>query len=140
MAEEPCKIRGCTERPLFDAVPVENFIISLLHIIIGMGNALVDGLIEFIEARVEKLEKVEIEARNRTIFATIMLDNAKEEYTVWLENDGILLTELQLEKQQIKHKLSERVSTITNLFDEFNRIFSYLQYFFYRLAIKVPLL
>jgi hypothetical protein len=68
LAEEPCNIRGCTERPLFYAVPVENFIIRLLHIIIDMGNALVDGLIEFIEAKVEKLEKVEVEARNHTIF------------------------------------------------------------------------
>lgn len=65
---------------------------------------------------VEKLEKAEVEARNRTIFATIMLDNAKKENIAWLENDGILLTELQLEKQQIKQKLSERVSTTTHVF------------------------
>jgi hypothetical protein len=72
-----------------------------LHIIIGM---------------VEKLEKAEVEARNRSIFATIMLDNAKKENIAWLENDGILLTELQLEKQQIKQKLSERVSTTIHVF------------------------
>ncbi len=72
-----------------------------MHIIIGM---------------VEKLEKAEVEARNRSIFATIMLDNAKKENIAWLENDGILLTELQLEKQQIKQKLSERVSTTIHVF------------------------
>jgi hypothetical protein len=42
MPEWPQIIMGCTHSPMFDAVPVENFIISMLHIIIGIGNSLID--------------------------------------------------------------------------------------------------
>jgi len=38
LEESPENIRGCTKDPLFDAVPVENYIVSVLHILIGVGN------------------------------------------------------------------------------------------------------
>jgi hypothetical protein len=43
LAEIPQNIRGSTENPLFDAVPVSNYAPSVLHIIIGIGNSLIDG-------------------------------------------------------------------------------------------------
>ncbi len=45
----PENIRGCTEMPLFDAVPIENYVVPVLHILIGVGNALVNALFEFVE-------------------------------------------------------------------------------------------
>jgi hypothetical protein len=40
LTEAPQNIKGCTEKPLIDAVPLENFILSILHIVIGVGNTL----------------------------------------------------------------------------------------------------
>jgi hypothetical protein len=42
MPERPQIIMGCTHTPIFDAAPVEKFIFSMLHIIIGIGNSLID--------------------------------------------------------------------------------------------------
>ena len=97
--------------PLIDAVPIENFILSVLHILIGMGNSLVDCFLEWVEERVEKLLPVEVEARNRVLYATVQYSNIQSEYERWLETDGILLTDLQLEKKQMKDMLKEKVST-----------------------------
>ncbi len=76
--KEPSDIKGVTKRPLFDAVPIQNYIVSVLHIIIGMGDTMTDGIIEWLESRVEKLQKAEIEARNKIINATIQLEEDKK--------------------------------------------------------------
>ena len=94
-------------RPLIDAVAVENFILSVLHILIGMGNVLIESYLEWIEERVEKLTLAEVEARNRIIYATIQLKQAEEVLERFLENDGILLSDKQLDKQVLKWMLHE---------------------------------
>jgi hypothetical protein len=55
LKEEPCNIMGCTKVPLIDSVPIENYILSILHIIIGVGNSVLGVFYEWIEWRVEKL-------------------------------------------------------------------------------------
>jgi len=55
-------------RPLIDAVAAENFILSILHILIGKGNTLIETYLEWIEERVEKLTLAEVEAKNRELF------------------------------------------------------------------------
>jgi len=94
-------------RPLIDAVAVESFILSVLHILIGMGNVLIESYLEWIEERVEKLTLAEVEARNRIIYATIQLKQAEEVLERFLENDGILLSDKQLDKQVLKWMLHE---------------------------------
>ncbi len=108
----PGDIKGCTERPLFDSVPVENYILSLLHIIIGMGNTLVDSFLAWIDQWVEKLEQTEIDARKNTILEMLKLENLVMDFADWQLNDGITLSETQIEKQGIKHQMTERVSPI----------------------------
>ncbi len=98
--------------PLIDSVPIENFILSVLHIIIGMGNSLISSFLEWVEERVEKLLPNEVEARNRVLYATLQLSSANTDYESWLQNGGILLTDIQLEKKQMKDILNERVSFI----------------------------
>jgi hypothetical protein len=45
----PQNIKGCTDIPLIDAILIENFILSILFIHIGIGNALVECLLEWVE-------------------------------------------------------------------------------------------
>ncbi len=52
MEEKPSNVLGCVKRPLIDAVPIENFVLSVLHIIIGIGNSILDTLFQWIEWRV----------------------------------------------------------------------------------------
>ncbi len=76
MAEIRENIKGITVRPLFDAVPVSNFILCILHIVIGIGNDPIDTLVEWIEERVEKLMPKEISAKNAVIYAEAKLELA----------------------------------------------------------------
>jgi hypothetical protein len=78
LAEKPDKIFGCTHSPLFDAVPIKNYIVSVLHIIIGIGNSLVDILFDWVEWRIEKLTPAEVTNRNSMMYAEVQLVQAKE--------------------------------------------------------------
>jgi hypothetical protein len=49
MKDEASNGMGCVKRPLIDAIPIDNFILSVLHIIIGIGNTLLDDFYEWIE-------------------------------------------------------------------------------------------
>jgi hypothetical protein len=109
MPETPQNLRGVTERPLIDSVPVSNYILCILHIIIGMGNTFIDAILEWIEERIEQLDVSQIQARNGLIYATTQHDLALTDYESWLENDGILLNDKELEKRQLKLALNDRV-------------------------------
>jgi hypothetical protein len=85
--------KGCTDKPLFNAIPICNFVIPILHIIIGIGNSLVDCIFEWIEERIEKLTPDQIQAWNSFLFAKVQYDRLKENYDEWLQNDGILFVD-----------------------------------------------
>jgi hypothetical protein len=107
----PQNIKGCTEMPLLDSVPVSHYIVSVLHIIIGMGNILVEVLLEWIEDRVEKLSDEECEARNAAILFQVQYNIAKEQYDKWLENDGIVLMDKTVETRFLQTWLGEKDDT-----------------------------
>ena len=106
--EEPQHIRGCTQLPLFDSVPIQNYIVPVLHILIGVGNAFVNVLYEFVDERIEKLPEQLIVARNNINTAQINLDDAQADYDDWMQNDGISLSGYMLEKSNIIAQLKAR--------------------------------
>jgi hypothetical protein len=40
----PSTVKGCSEKPLLDAVPIEDYAIPVLHKLIGMGNRLISSV------------------------------------------------------------------------------------------------
>jgi len=70
LTEAPQNIKGCTAEPLIDCIPIENFVLSILHIIIGIWNSLVECLFEWVEERIEVLPPNVVKARNRVLYAT----------------------------------------------------------------------
>jgi len=102
-------LKGCMEEPLFDSVPVDNYIIPVLHLLIGIGNNLLNSLLEWVAERVEKLSHHEVVHRNEVIFAEARHQKFKADYDTWIENEGITLTDLQVQKASLAFMLSERV-------------------------------
>jgi hypothetical protein len=105
LLEIPEHIKGCTKKPLFDSIPIEKYVVPVLHILIGVGNALVNSVFEFVDERIERLPEELIISRNNMITAEINLEDATEDYNNWLQNDGILLTECMIEKSNIIQQL-----------------------------------
>jgi len=91
MEEKPSTVMGCVKRPLIDLFPIENFIMSILHIIIGVGNSLLDVFYEWIEWRVKKLTQQEVVHRNTVVYMEIKANQEKEAFQKWLKNEGSCL-------------------------------------------------
>ncbi len=108
LSEEPENLRGCTKVPLFDSVPIKNYIVPVLHILIGVGNALVNAVFEFVDEQIERLPEQLVVARNNINTAKINLDDAEADYNDWLQNDGIALSECIIEKSFIIRQLKNR--------------------------------
>jgi len=73
-------------------------ILSILYIIIGIRNNLVDAFFEWIEERIEVLNCKQVQARNALMFVSLIHETALAEYELWLENDGILLNDKEIDK------------------------------------------
>jgi len=107
-------LKGCTQKPLFDAVPISNYIAPVLHLVIGIGNILVDSIFEWVEQRVEQLTEEEVVACNNILSAEINIKNSECYFNEWLENDGIYHTDSILEKSNIATAKGEEKRKPTN--------------------------
>ena len=63
---------------LFDTIPIENYIFSLLHAEIGIGNEIISSFYKWITTYIEPLSVEEIEMTNTLIdFQIELIDNQK---------------------------------------------------------------
>ena len=64
---------------LFDTIPIENYIFSLLHAEIGIGNKIISSFYTWITTYIEPLSVEEIEMTNTLIDMQIeLIDNEKK--------------------------------------------------------------
>jgi hypothetical protein len=115
ISNDPENIKGCTELPLFDSVAVENYIVPVLHLLIGVGNSLLESLLEWVLERIEKLTHHEVVHRNAVIYAEARYQKFKKGYDTWIQNEGITLTDLQVQKVALAFMLAERVMFTTDV-------------------------
>jgi hypothetical protein len=94
---------------LIDAAPIKNFILSVLHNIIDIGNILSDGFFKWIEWRVEQLTQEEVVHRNTVVYAKLKVVHVKEAYDRLLEDEGVLLANKISEKKRLSKDYHAKV-------------------------------
>ena len=93
---------------LFDTIPIENYIISLLHAKIGIGNKIISSLYTWITTYIEPLSVEEIEMTNTLIdFQIELIDNEKNLKELNQYNITII-SDLTNEKKLIESALKEK--------------------------------
>ncbi len=80
--------------------------------LIGVGNNLLESLLEWVSERIEKLTHREIVHRNAVIYAEARYKKFKKDYDTWIQNDRIKLTNLKVQKVSLAFMLAERVRFI----------------------------
>ena len=74
----PYEKKGCGLPMLFDTIPIENYIFSLSHAEIGIGNKIISSFYKQITTYIEPLSVEEIEMTNKLIdFQIELIDNQK---------------------------------------------------------------
>ena len=81
----PYDQKGCVLPMLFDSIPIENFIFSLLHAEISIGNKIINSFYGWITKHVEPLLDEEVELSNVTILVNEKNElNTKKDFYVIL--------------------------------------------------------
>ena len=55
-----CQKKGCVKTLLFDSVPIENYLISVLHAESDVGNKIMFPYFEWINERIELISEGEV--------------------------------------------------------------------------------
>ena len=78
--------KGSVKTLLFDSVPIENSIFSLLHTQIGVGNKMVYIFFDWINEWIEHMMDNELELSNFLIDLKIELNKHEQDYDEWINN------------------------------------------------------
>ena len=100
--------KGSVKTLLFDSVSIENYIFSLFHAEMGVGNKIVYTYFDWINEIIEPITDDELDLTNCLIDLKIELKNKKKDYDEWINNYSSLLAELKWERQGIARLLEER--------------------------------
>ena len=77
------KMCGVRERPFFQKVKHGNIIFSVLHAMMGIGNAGVDYLVDFMEQHIENLPQEEVGLKNHVLVLSQRLAEARTVRDEW---------------------------------------------------------
>ena len=100
--------KGQKESPLWTFIPIENCIIPLLHILLGLGNNIIDHFwSKWFDERVETLTSEEITARHMALLAEIAFDDNEEK----LNDEVQQVSQLKEIRDEIKDIISAGVGS-----------------------------
>jgi hypothetical protein len=101
--DTPTFRRGITQDPLFDSVDLTNYILSLLHIEIGVGNQLLKMLLDWIDMRLENIGEEELDIRDEYYEALMEYEIHDDRWMEWKNLNGTQLATLRLERKTLNN-------------------------------------
>jgi hypothetical protein len=88
------ELPGQKEAPLWTFIPIKNVLVPLLHILLGLGNDLLDNFwSSWFDERVEVLKPDESEARHMALLAEIAVEEYEEKFESLKGEVNALVTE-----------------------------------------------
>jgi hypothetical protein len=113
---------GQKELPLWNFIPIRNTLIPGLHILLGLGNDVLDHFWKWLDERVEPLTTEEIEARNMSLLAEIGVEDQA--------------AEVKLAKETLQQKIEERIQINQELRQPFETQETRMQVMAYKETIQ----
>ena len=77
ISDKALDIMGVTNEMLIDCVPLDSFIVPILHTMIGVGNKLLNAFLDWVDIRVEQIPEEERTARKEVLIAERDLSEKK---------------------------------------------------------------
>ena len=104
----PANRKGCTSKPLFDAIPIQNYVCPVLHIGIGIGNKILSSTLDWVDKRVEPISEEEEKARGEFYEGEIDKDILINQFSTWTDTMGVDLATKQEEYSNLQAWRAER--------------------------------
>jgi len=93
-------VKGIVQEPLITCIDVNHYMLPMMHIMMGIGNTLLDHFLDFID-RVPGLENVLLEIREARRMMYVAIGNKldhEEAVTIWSHLDGTRLANARVAK------------------------------------------
>lgn len=104
---ELSKAKGVRTHPMWDCIPISHYIVPVLHIHIGLGNDVLNHLLDIIDRDIEKISPEEQSAWNDLVSienAIKQLHHKRDEYD---KTEGVLVRNAKVKIKQLKDKLAK---------------------------------
>jgi hypothetical protein len=118
----PLSSIGQKELPVWNFIPIMNTLIPLLHILLWLGNDLLEHFWKWLDERVEPLTTEEVEARNMSLLAEIGVEDQA--------------AEVKLAKEILQQKIDERIQINQELRQPFESQETKMQVLAYKETIQ----
>ena len=105
------------EVPMWSFIPVDRYLLPLLHILLGMGNNVMNRFFDWVEERVEPLTTDEIEARSMSLITEITSEESRDEFNTLRDKVVDMINERKKINEEIKLITGERKSIIEQTSD-----------------------
>jgi hypothetical protein len=102
-------IMGVKTKPLIEHIGVDRYVCPPLHLLLGIGNRILDDFFEFVDKvnGLERLPSELINARNKLAQSDTELTRRKEALAVWSTVNGKSLATTRFERQVLNEWLRE---------------------------------
>jgi hypothetical protein len=95
--------KGCVDAPLRTWVPIDSYILPILHTEIGIGNRLLKSFLDWVDLRIENVPDNEIEARYGVYESQVEVRLQNEIWDAWVDLNGGTLADLREERAMINY-------------------------------------
>jgi hypothetical protein len=107
--KDPHDVKGVTAPIIFDAIPLTQCIVPILHITIGIGNGILKHFLEWVDERIEKLPPDLLDSRQSVVGHQVNLEEYMEEtLEEWNHEGGSELAGLLFEKTTVAELVAEQ--------------------------------
>jgi len=102
-------VKGIVREPLITCIDVNCYMLPMMHIMMGIGNTLLDHFLDFID-RVPGLENVPMEIREARRMMYVAIGNKmdhEEAVTIWSHLDGTRLANFRVAKSVLSKSITK---------------------------------
>jgi hypothetical protein len=93
--------KGVAKEPLFNSIKLTHYVLSVLHIEIGVGNQLLKIILDWIDMRIENIGEEELDASEEYFEALLEYEAHDDRWKAWKSLKGPELATLRLERKTL---------------------------------------
>ena len=117
LKKTPANIKGCVDEPLIDCIELNLYVFPVLHIMIGLGNKVVNDFFHWTDQRVEMIPEEEMRARKAWLQSIHAMEKEKEVLNEWLRHNSSDLAELIRDRKLARVLKESRVEGTTGPYE-----------------------
>lgn len=100
---------GCIDKPMIDCIEISSYVFPVLHIMIRLGNKLIDKFFRWVDLRVDMIPEEEILLRKEWLQSMDAMEKKKKKLDEWDRQNKSQLAQLLFDRDLARELKESRV-------------------------------